>query len=577
MKMTLISGINSCFSLMGKYKRVYWITLLLEMILSYGGDMMFATLNKNVINAVTASDFNAFTATLWIGAAALAAFLLSVLVRYFNMRSIRYIMLDMRKDLFGHMERLSVKYFEKNHSGDSIFRLNSNVEIMKQAYSGHFPNIILGIVGGIASCVFILVLDWRLGLMAILTCVLTFFINVKFASPLRELGGKIQRSESALVSRLSDLLAGFRVIKLFGADKSALGRYDAQNDETASLRVKRVARVGTMDGINHFLNFINTFVLITVGSIITMLGYTDFGTVFAILTVQGNVSGMLLGFGSAWGLMQESVAAAQMIYEVLEEEEEKPDFTDAAKTSKTDAFIEFKNVCFSYDDENTVLNNLNLSVGKGEAAALVGPSGGGKSTVIKLLMLFYKPEKGDIILNGKSISEYTLPQLRDMISYVPQDAYLFDESIKENIRYGRPGASDDEVIKAAKVANAHDFILNLPDGYDTYVGERGESLSGGQRQRIAIARAFLKNAPILLLDEATSALDTENERLVQHSLERLMKNRTTMVVAHRLTTIENSDVIYVIKGGRVVQSGSHDELLKDGGLYKELVSLSGLK
>lgn len=572
--MMLINGMKTCFSLMGRHKYAYWLSTISDLITSYGGDVFFALLNKNIINAVISTNFSAFKSALWLGAIALGLFLINVFTRFFKMRSIRYIMRDMRVGLFGHMERLSVEYFENNHSGDSIFRLNSNVEIMKQAYANHFSNILLGIIGGIGSCIFILILDWRLGLISITTCVVTFYVNVKLSNPLRVLGGKIQRAESTLLSYLSDLLAGYSVIKLFGAGRAIVGRYEKQNEEAADMRLKRAARVSSVESINHFLDFINNFVLIVIGALFAVFKMTDFGTVFAILTVQGNVSGMLLRFSTAWGLMQESFAAAEMIHEVLDAEQEVEYEPNSHETNHTAKYIEFSGVSFSYEEGINVLDNLNLSIDKGKVAALVGPSGGGKSTVIKLLMRFYDIGSGRVSINEKSIYDYSLSSLRRLISYVPQDAYLFDENVMENIRYGKPGATDEEVIEASKLANVHDFVTEMPGGYKTFVGERGESLSGGQRQRIAIARAFLKNAPILLLDEATSALDTENERYVQASIERLMQNRTTIVVAHRLSTIENADEIYVISRGKVVQRGTHDDLIAEDGVYRELIKLS---
>lgn len=572
--MKVLDGLKSCFSLMGKHKYAYWITLILDISLGYCADVMLALLNKGVINSVTSLNYAAFVSSIWLGVAAIIIYLINVLDRYFNMRSIRYIMLDLRHDLFRHMEFLSVGYFEQNHSADSIFRLNSNVENMKRAYTSHCPNIFQGIIGGLGSCVFILVMDVRLGLISLAACGLTVLINIKFAEPLRKIGGKIQRSESALLSRLSDLVAGFRVIKLYDTDGFIINKYEETNRKTAGLRIKRIARVGTIDSISHLLNFINTFVIITIGAVMAAKGYTDFGTVFAILTVQGNVSSMLLNFGSAWGMMQESVAASELIHEVLntDREERKPAIAPEEDTS--DHYIAFENVSFSYDDSGPVLDGLNLSVREGTVAALVGPSGGGKSTVIKLLPEFYPIDKGKIYFAGRNIDSYSADELRNMISYVPQDAYLFDASVKENIGYGKANASDKEIIEAAKAANAHEFIEELSDGYDTVVGERGESLSGGQRQRIAIARAFLKNSPVLLLDEATSALDNENEAVVQQSIESLMKNRTVIVVAHRLSTIENADIIYVIEHGRVVQLGTHEDLKQQDGVYAELVKLS---
>jgi ATP-binding cassette subfamily B protein len=319
------------------------------------------------------------------------------------------------------------------------------------------------------------------------------------------------------------------------------------------------------------MEFINNFVLITIGALMSVFGITDLGTVFAILSIQGNVSAMFMNFGSAWGMVQESISAAEMIEEVFEAVPENYENTTVEKRNSSIA-VRFENVIFAYDKEK-VLDGISLEVRRGETAALVGNSGGGKSTVIRLMPEFYKICSGHIYIDGADIKSYPLKQLRSKIAYVPQDSYLFEETIMENIRFGKPDASDKEVYEAARLANAHDFIKELPEGYNTITGERGETLSGGQRQRIAIARAFLKDAPILLLDEATSALDKENERLVQQSLETLMKGRTTMVVAHRLSTIRNADVIYVIKNGHVIQKGKHNDLLKEG-LYRELVELS---
>lgn len=576
--MKVIDGLKSCFSLMGRYKKVYWTTLFIELVLSFGGDVLMALVNKGVINSVTNMDFGMFKISIYIGIVAIVIMLLSVLDRYYNMRSIRYIMYDMRRDLFRHMEFLPVDYYDNNHSGDSIFRLNSNVENMKRAYTNHCPNFMFGILGVLFSSIFILVMDFRIGFLALFICALTVFVNVRFAASLRTLGGEIQRSESLLVKRLSDLLAGFRVIKLYDSDHHALYRYEKANEKTSKLRIKRMAKMGTLDSVSHFLNFLNNFVLIAIGAFMAALGYTDFGTVIAILTVQGNIGSMVLNFGSSWGMMQESVAAADMVHEVLDvKPENRNDSSEKnvdVKNFNGENLIEFSDVHFSYSDDLAVLDGLNFGVKKGMTAAFVGPSGGGKSTIIKLLQRFYEIDSGSIKICGTDIRDISVKKLRSMLSYVPQDAYLFDASVKENIGFGKPGATDDEIIAAAKAANAHEFICALSSGYDTIVGERGESLSGGQRQRIAIARAFLKNAPVLLLDEATSALDNENEVIVQSSIDALMKNRTVLVIAHRLSTIENADIIYVIKSGKTVQSGTHETLSREKGIYRELDKLS---
>lgn len=569
-----VKGIKSCFVFIKRHKAYYFTMLLAGIVLMYGADMLFAMLNREVVNSVTAFEFSGLKTAVWLGLAAMAAYLLEILVRFLKMRSVRFMMYDLRRDLFRHMELLPVEYFEKNHSADSIFRLNSNVENMKRAYASFFVSVTQGLLGAVLLSAFVLVMDVRLGVISLFSCFLTVFVNVRFAEPLRRIGRRIQNSESRLLSCLSDLLAGFRVIKLYDSDGAVVSKYEAANDETARLRVKRIAGVGAVDSMGNLLNFINGFVLITIGALMAAAGYTDFGTVFAILSVQGNVSSALLGFGGAWGMLQECVAAAGMINDIFEIKPERRAPLESLEHSGSGAYIEFKNVSFSYNGVSKALDGLSLRVDKGEVAALVGPSGGGKSTVIKLLPGFYDTDGGGIYIAGKNIGVYSISELRDMISYVPQDAYLFDASVRENISYGKPGAAESEIIEAAKAANADGFISQLPQGYDTVVGERGESLSGGQRQRIAIARAFLKNAPILLLDEATSALDTENELIVQSSIEALMKNRTVIVVAHRLSTIENADIIYVIENGAVVQSGTHSELKEAAGTYAELVKLA---
>lgn len=574
--MSVIQGLKRCFSLMGKYKYIYWITLIIEFVLSFSADILIALVNKNIVNLVTDMDFAAFRAAVCFGIAAIAVYLVSVLDSFLNMRSIRLIMYDIRRKLFHHMTYLPIDYYDKNHSGDSIFVLNSSVENMKRAYTNHCPNFIISIFGSIALCIFILAMDARIGILSLITCGLTVFINVRYAASLRALGEKIQRIESTLLSRLSDLIAGFRIIKLYDSGHHALGRYEKTNDETANLIIKRISKMGTLDSVSNLLNFLNNFVLITIGAVMAAMGMTDFGTVFAILTVQSNISSMLLNFGNSWGMMQESVASADIIREVWNVKQEERSFNSSYIYDTSNEYIEFRDVKFSYNNskgEEPVLNGLSFSIKKGTTAALVGPSGGGKSTVIKIIPKFYNLSSGNIYVGGKNINSIPIDELREMISYVPQDAYLFDASVKENIGFGKPDASEDDIIAAAKAANAHKFITELSNGYDTVVGERGEILSGGQRQRIAIARAFLKNAPILLLDEATSALDNENEIIVQNSIEKLMKNRTVIVIAHRLSTIENADVIYVIEHGKVTQHGTHKELKTQVGTYAELINL----
>lgn len=341
--------------------------------------------------------------------------------------------------------------------------------------------------------------------------------------------------------------------------------------------------------------FLCNVVILVIGVFMSHMGLVDFGTVVAILSLQDLVSFFLGNIGSAGGTLADALVLGDRILQVLDQ----PVCSEHLSThgtkwqqisytagdmgageqlaSEEECGIAIKNASFSYDGLDKVLDGVDIAVGRGKTAALVGESGGGKSTVVKLLLGFYELDSGSIRLLGKPLAGYTLEELRSNIAYVPQDAYLFSISIKENIRYGRLGASDEEVFRAARRAYAHDFIMEFPNGYDTLVGERGESLSGGQRQRIALARAFIKDAPILLLDEATSALDLESEQLVQKGIEALMGGRTTLIVAHRLSTIEKADTIYVMAGGRVCEKGWHTELMEQKGMYRRLVDLSNGK
>ncbi|HEX3030297.1 MAG TPA: ATP-binding cassette domain-containing protein [Clostridia bacterium] len=299
-------------------------------------------------------------------------------------------------------------------------------------------------------------------------------------------------------------------------------------------------------------------------------GRIDLATVITEINLLANVNYMIRNLGRLIALMQGSLAGGARVLELLEEKPEPESYSVCGENS--DQMLELKDVSFAYDDL-PVVNGLSISLEKGKRAALVGGSGGGKSTVIKLLLGFYPVNSGVITINGKSLGEYSLGELRSMIAYVPQDAYLFDGTIEENIRLGKADATDEEVKQAAELAFAHEFIEEMPDGYKTVVGERGTRISGGQRQRIAIARALLKDAPILLLDEATSALDSQSEQKVQDAINRLMEGRTVLAIAHRLSTIEYSDVIYVIEDGKVTEQGKHAELLDKGGTYSRLYNL----
>lgn len=468
------------------------------------------------------------------------------------------------------------------------------------------------------------------------------------------MSGRIQKALASCTESLTDLLAGIQIIKMFPGARVMVERYERDNADVAAQTMKRFRRMSDVHAVEWVFGFLCNIVILLIGVFMSFAGMVDFGTVVAILSLQGMVSYFLSNIGSAWGALMDSLVLADRVFEILDQPTgreygriggmdreclsavndrkglgcvsalndrkglgcvsvlnngKERGHSSAVNGGKDreyssvmndgeDCGIQISNVIFSYDGSKKVLDGVDITVGRGKTAALIGESGGGKSTVVKLLLGFYQLDGGTIRVLGKQLEDrnagaahsnantcdipgsardsqtmISLEELRHNIAYVPQDAYLFATSIRENIRYGRLGASDEEVEEAARRAYAHEFIMSFPNGYDTLVGERGESLSGGQRQRIAIARAFIRNAPILLLDEATSALDSESEQLVQKGIDALMGGRTTLVVAHRLSTIKNADIIYVIEGGKVCEKGRHDELMEQKGVYKRLVEL----
>lgn len=558
---------------------IYWLC----MFLMPGIDVLASTVNalfyRNIINAVTASDRELFSAAVWLAAIVLALNMGKRVIAFTRMYQIRQIMKRLRLRVMTHLFRLPMSYFEGHHTADSIQKLCFNVEEIKNSLANTHNRIIDPVLIGGAAVIIILSLDMRIGLMVLALSAVSVRINMILVKPLRGMAVKIQTLLACCTESLTDILAGIDIIKMFPGARSMVKKYTEGTGEVAVHTMKRFRRMSDVQAVEWVFGFLCNIAILIVGIFMSSAGLVDFGTVVAILSLQGMVAFFLSNIGSAWGCLMDSLALADRVFEILDQPvlPELPEGgvgEEENLSSAGNCGIAIRDAVFSYDSSEKVLDGVNITVERGKTAALVGESGGGKSTVVKLLLGLYQPDGGTIRVLGKPMSAYTTEQLRSNIAYVPQDAYLFATSIRENIRYGRLGASDEEVVAAAKRAYAHEFIMSFPNGYDTPVGERGESLSGGQRQRIAIARAFIRNAPILLLDEATSALDSESEQLVQRGLEALMGGRTTLVVAHRLSTIERADIIYVIEGGKVREQGKHTELMGQDGIYRKLVELS---
>ncbi|WP_088833967.1 ABC transporter ATP-binding protein [Paenibacillus tyrfis] len=510
----------------------------------------------------------------------LALSIVSPLCSYAYHRCVKLTLADIRLQLFAHIGRLPFRAAESRHSGDLISRMTNDVQTLERAYTEYMRSIILEITMFVSSIAILLALDWRFALVTFGLTLLSAWLNARFAGRMRTISGRLQEQTARFTERLSDLLTGLQVVKLF-ALKGKVGRLCSEaSDGVSETGIKQGRHLGLQDACNFFIEFMTLGGVLVIGLLMVSWKQMELGTLGQIVQLQTGISAVFLQLGSAVSLMQNSFASLTRIREILDEPGEPERFSEtfaapdqAPIAASPQAALELSSVSFGYDSSRAVLRRLNLTVEEGRMTALVGPSGGGKSTVMKLLLGFYPPGEGTVTIRGKSAGHYTLAEIRDFMAYVPQESTLFHGTVADNIRFGSPGASMEEVEAAAKAAYAHSFITELPNGYDTVLGERGVNLSGGQRQRLAIARALLKNAPILLLDEATSALDAESEHEVQQAVQALLLGRTTLVIAHRLSTVEQADAICVIADGEVKEKGTHEQLLAEGGHYAELYHL----
>jgi ATP-binding cassette subfamily B protein len=571
---------------------VYLVTTLLRAIIAaLCLNLVMAFVLRDSLNAAVEHDITLVRRALLL---ALGAFVvgepLLALVGYINQAAVIATATRVRRAAFEKMTDLPVSHFEQEHSGDLLTRLTGNIQNIEDIYQDDLSSVTYGLAYSGFALAFIFAIEWRMGLLILSINLVNIMIGLAFRRPKRAVNDRIQQGRAAMTERFLDLFHGLTVTRMFHVHAAALARFREVHDEMTKAYVEQ----GGIDALSGLTgNLYGTFKYLGVlgaGLLLVMRGQIDLGGIGAIIFMQSYASIFFEGLGRFLPKVQESLAGASRVFQLLDGPTEREMHAAATRVRRTarhpihvfgaekeGGLLRLADVHFSYNhgerDDGDALRGIDLVVDRGKVAALVGPSGGGKSTILKLLLGFYPLQEGRILVAGKDIEAYSLEELRRLFAYVPQDAYLFQGTAAENIRYGRPDASDQAVMAAAKAANAHSFILEQPAGYDTVVGERGARLSGGERQRIAIARALLKDAPILLLDEATSALDSESEQLVQEALRMLMQGRTTLAVAHRLSTIEHADVIHVIDQGRVVERGGHEELMARGGLYRRLHQL----
>lgn len=568
--------VNEYFEVLNNIKPkrlLYFIALLFDCITETSMYIFTPIVMKLMIDASVNSDIYNLKQDMFMITLVLAiAMVMFIICEYFFFAIMHKTTAKIRKELFSHILHLPISYIEENHSGDTISRLTNDVNKMQKSYGWPLRSTVVSIFIGVTSGVVMITFNWRVGVLLIGVGFISVIINSKDKNVIRMISNEIQESTSKYTENLSNILSGFFTIKNYQLEKMMSNKADGINQEILENTIKLTKKNAFMESRNFFFGSINFVGIIALGSFLAINGISGLGTIVSMVFLVGNVNRMFSDTNSMFLQLQGYLASSKRVVELLKTPEELQSGSGTSGYNKN-VMIELKEVVFSYDGKNNVLDNINLKVEKGQVVALIGPSGGGKSTIMKMILGYYTFLSGNITINEKLLENYTMTKLREQIGYVPQDSYIFEGTIEENIRYGKPDATLEDIVQAAKAAYADEFIQKFENGYETNVGERGIKLSGGQRQRIAIARAFLKNAPILLLDEATSSLDSESEQYVQEALNRLMKNRTVLIIAHRLSTIEHADVIYVINQGKNIEQGKHDELIYKNSLYQKLYEL----
>lgn len=496
------------------------------------------------------------------------------LLAYVSQKAIR----DLRNDLYYHLQNMSLSFYQKNKTGELLSRVTNDVGVLQNAIVNGALGLFYEFVTLIGAIVYLFILDLYLTLFVIFALPLIAYIIKFFNKKIRRASRNVQIKLADVSQVLEETLSSIKVVKSFVREEYEFERFSAENDENFRAKVRSEQYGASLTSITEFITAFSFTMILWYGGYQVMHGALEAAELIAFFALLLTIMSPISSLSKLSTTIQQALAAAERVFEIMEISSprlvEDKNTKAMAQLDKVEGRLEFQDVSFAYNKGEEILNGISFTIEPGQVLALVGPSGAGKTTIADLILRFYQPTKGRILLDGVDISTLNLDFLRSQIGVVPQETVLFSGTLRNNIRYGKLEATNEEIITAAQAANAHDFIVSFPDGYDTIVGERGVGLSGGQRQRVAIARAILKNPRILILDEATSALDTESEVLVQEALNRLMKNRTTLVIAHRLSTIKNADKIIVLSQGRIVESGTHDQLMALGGLYHSLYKTS---
>ncbi len=556
----------------GPYKAVFFIDLICAAVISLV-DLAYPQILRTMTKTLFTQDKDIILHALPVIAASLfVMYIVQSLCKYYvtyqgHMMGAK-MERDMRRELFDHYQELSFSYYSRNNSGQMMSKLVSDLFDISE-FAHHGPeNLFISLVKIVGAFIFLFFINKKLALPLILLVIVMFVFSFRQNAKMQETFMENRRKIGDVNASLQDTLSGIRVVQSFANEDIERAKFKKSNEAFLVSKRDNYHCMGSFMSSNLFFQGMMYLVTLVYGGYLIAQGEMQTADLAMYALYIGIFISPIQILVELVEMMQKGLSGFRRFLDVMETESEIRDAYNAAELTDVKGHVRYDHVSFHYsDDETPVLSDISIDIPAGKSIALVGPSGSGKTTICSLLPRFYDVTGGSITVDGKDIRGLTLKSLRSQIGMVQQDVYLFDGTIKDNIAYGKPGASDEEIIKAAKCASIHDFIMELPDKYDTYVGERGTRLSGGQKQRISIARVFLKNPPILILDEATSALDNESERWIQKSLEELSKNRTTITIAHRLSTIRDADEIIVITEEGIAERGTHAELLEKNGLY----------
>ncbi len=571
--------VRHLYSHLHKLLRPYWKQVglaTLFLLLITAGQLVIPVIVQRVIDIGLANadyGFLARAALLVLGIGAMRA-VLFFWQRYLSVWIAQQVAFDLRNHLYDHIQRLSFTFHDRSQTGQLISRCIEDVSSTNQFMGGgiiEFARVLLLITG---ITLLLLVTNWKLAIIAMLPMIPLLMLTSRFGVRISKLFLKIDRALGDLSARLQENVTGAQVVKAFAREPYEIGRFEKANRKLYETRIETFAEFAKIFPTTHLLVTIGTILILWFGGLMVLNGELTIGEVVAFNAYLLIMAQPAQQFTWVVNMAGEAVAGLDRIYEVLDTPMDVSAPEKAARLGKLNGQVTFDNVSFRYQGESKyALRDIKLHVEPNQVIALIGPTGSGKTSLINLIPRFYDPVEGRVLVDGMDVRQASLPELRQQIGIVLQTSLLFSDSIAENIAFGRPSASDAEIVAAAKAAQAHAFIQELPQGYSTIVGERGITLSGGQRQRVAIARALLVDPRILILDDSTSSVDMETEHLIQQALDRLMEGRTTFVIAHRLSTVKRADLIAVIDGGRIVQRGTHNSLLEQEGLYREIYEM----